>query len=278
MAGNGTDAIAKSILASITGDLDFTIPDLNISGPNYSLSDVTALTSPVSKLTNASLTTGTVDGNGTFDVIMRGFAAHLSVEFEKGRLTGAEYSKVYVAAMGAAIQGAVQYLLGKDAAEVAALNGKIAALTAHVNLEAAKQAATLQRINAHIARAQYGVTTAQLANEDAKYGAALFQNTELLPIQKTLAQEQVNTQRAQTMDTRTDGGSVMGMLGKQKGLYAQQIISYQRDSEYKIGKLFVDAWVTNRTVDHENVPTPDAFSVARMSSLLETLRTNNGVA
>jgi hypothetical protein len=67
-----------------------------------------------------------------------------------------------------------------------------------------------------------------------------------MPVQKLNLQEQAEAQRAQTMDTRSDGvTAVAGSVGKQNALYAQQVISYQKDAELKAGKVFSDIWTVS---------------------------------
>jgi hypothetical protein len=48
------------------------------------------------KLTNADLTTGAINGTGAFDKLMVGVAAQLQGEYDAGRITGAEYTKAYI--------------------------------------------------------------------------------------------------------------------------------------------------------------------------------------
>jgi len=70
------------------------------------------------------LTTGTLDGAGAFDVIMKAVSLHINEEFTKGRITGKEYATVYLGSVNAALQTAVAYLtIGK---EVEKLNAEIA--------------------------------------------------------------------------------------------------------------------------------------------------------
>ncbi len=77
------------------------------------------------------------------------------------------------------------------------------------------------------------------------------------------------------MDTRTDGvTTITGAVGKQKALYTQQITSYQRDSEVKAGKIFIDAWMTMKTIDEGLLP-PDGFTNTNLDEILDTLKTNN---
>ena len=71
-----------------------------------------------------------------------------------------------------------------------------------------------------------------------------------------------------------DGTTVTGLLGKQKELYSQQITSYKRDAEVKAGKLWIDAWITMKTIDEGLLP-PDQFTNTEINEVLATLKTNN---
>lgn len=122
----------------------------------------------------------------------------------------------------------------------------------------------------------------QIRGAKAQADQAVFTTTYLLPLQRSqleeaikLAKEQTETQRAQTIDTRSDGVTpVTGTLGKQKELHAQQIISYQRDSQLKAARPFIDAWITMKTIDEGTLP-PVGFSNANLDQVLGILRTDN---
>ena len=82
---------------------------------------------------------------------------------------------------------------------------------------------------------------------------------ELMPVQKLSLQEQAEAQRGQTMDTRSDGTTpIAGSIGKQNSLYAQQVVSYQKDSQLKAAKVFSDVWITCRSIE-EGFPLPKQF-------------------
>lgn len=63
------------------------------------------------------LTTKSVEGTGVFDVLMAAIKEHLLEEYTADRITGDEYSKVYLGAMQGAMQTAVQYLLNSQQEE-----------------------------------------------------------------------------------------------------------------------------------------------------------------
>ena len=144
--------------------------------------------------------------------------------------------------------------------------------------EAADMAA-LQRTD--LLPKQVAQLTAQISMIDAQTAGQVFQNEQLMPKQVAqldgqiaMLREQTEAQRAQTSDTRTDGLPVVGLLGKQKELYAQQITSYKRDAEVKAARMFVDAWITQKTLD-EGLLAPNGFTNVSLDQVLSTLKTNN---
>lgn len=118
----------------------------------------------------------------------------------------------------------------------------------------------------------------EIANDTASYNLANIQPAQLQTIlqQRLMLNEQTEAQRGQTTDTRTDGLPVTGVLGKQKDLYTQQITSYQRDAEMKVGKLFSDAWITQKTIDEGLIP-PNSFTNAEIEKVLVDIRSKSNV-
>ena len=113
----GAETEGNALFQTLTAGVNFEIPQIDINGPNFQIPGGTdsALYHQVSKLTNDDLTTGTLEGAGTFDALMRGFKVHLKEEYNQSRITGAEYTKAYTALVESAMGQGVQYLLGRDA-------------------------------------------------------------------------------------------------------------------------------------------------------------------
>jgi hypothetical protein len=123
-------------------------------------------------------------------------------------------------------------------------------------------------------------------------GIAQFQLTQLLPItlgkeqhllnfqlpaQTQLLDEQKETARANTLDNRSDALTpITGSVGKQKDLYTQQIDSFIKDAQYKTGKMYLDGWITQKTLD-ENLAAPVELGVTSVSAILASLRSNNAL-
>jgi hypothetical protein len=278
----GADTEANELFTALTTGIDFTLPVIDLTDPEFEI-PVSTLPAPT-VLGNEHLTTKTIDGTGTFDVLMSSMLAHLKGEFDKGRITGAEYTKAYVNLTQTVLSNAVQFLLGKDVAYwqavVAQNQAKIAeagVVEARVKLQIAKAqlAAVYYEANTH--KANYALTKMKLSTEEAQYCIADYNLTNILPAQKLQITEQAEAVRAQTMDTRSDGvTAVVGVLGKQKALYTQQIESYKRDAENKAAKLFTDAWITMKTIDEGLLP-PTEFSNASLDAILADIKTANSI-
>src|SRR5690606_31916061 len=106
---------------------------------------------------------------------------------------------------------------------------------ARIDLETARVMLARVQYEAASAEANYALTKIKISTEDATYGNLFkqgegidFTNENVLPKQADLLQEQIEVQRSQTLDDRTDGAPIAGSVGKQKDLYSQQIDSYKR--------------------------------------------------
>lgn len=302
----GAETEANTLYGVLTTD-SAAIPAINLDDPLLQIPS--ALTDDIYKkvvrVTNEDLTTGSVDGTGTFDVLMRGFKSHLTKEFKDGRIIGAEYTKAYIALTESAMQQAVQFLLGREQSFWASAAGQVAVINAKVELAATRVKAAALMIDAQTGKATYALTKMKLSSESMQYCTGkyqldtylplqtamltsqktgqdkqneilLYQHAYMLPKQLGLVTEQFETQRAQTMNHRSDGGTVEGVIQKNKDLLEQQKISYQRDSEIKAARPFIDAWITMKTVD-EGLNAPNGFTNASLDTILAKLKTNNGL-
>lgn len=285
---SGADELANNLLVSLTAGKQFAFPEIDIDDELFNQPGSTGpLYDNVSKIEIADLTTGQVGGDGVFDKLMVSLVKHLKVEYEANRISGAEYTKAYVGVITAALQTAQQFVLSKDQSywqallvQAQARAAEIESIRARLELETARIMLVRAQFEASTAEVNYGLTKIKLSTEDATYanlskqGVGLdFTNENILPVQKNLLQEQVEVQRAQTLDIRTDEMTITGSVGKQKDLYTQQITSYKRDAETKAVKIFTDAWITQKTID-EGLLAPDQFTNTQVNEMLLKLRTN----
>lgn len=258
-----SDDTALDLLQSITGKLDFTVPNVDFNDPYFQLTPdlLKLLHDPVDKLTVDTITVRQIDGSGIFDGFMKTFSVHLIDEYKNKRLTGAEYAKAYTALAGLAMQCAVQFALGKDKAFWDAINSQIGAINANVNNAMAKVQLAIAQAQAHQNRANYALTVEKLATEDAQYA---------------LVKENYEATRAQTLDIRSDNQKVVGSIGKQKDLYTKQIWAYERDAECKAAQIFSNAWITQKGID-EGLLAPANLQNAAVNDVLSVMRRNVGL-
>lgn len=184
--------------------------------------------------------------------LMDGLGQELKKEHDAGRITGAKYAETYIALTQAALASAVQFVLGKDQAFWMSAKTQADAITSHNQNELARQ-------NVALARAQFALTKLKLATEDSQFGQSEYTRLTMLPAQKSMTDEQKESQRAQTSNTRSDGSTpVAGIMGAQKDLYVQQKQSYIDDTKIKAARVFSDLWTTQKTLN-DLVSVPDAF-------------------
>lgn len=347
----GADTEANALLASLLAGEDVSLPEINYGDDDFQIPSevLTGLKGALKKLNNSDLTTETLDGTGVFDSMMRAVKAHLHTEFEKGRITGQEYTKVYIAGIQTAMGQSIQFLLQRDLVFWQAQQAQLQALTARLTFETAKMQLGMAKYEALNAKSTYALTKLRLSTEDIAYCTAKYQLEtmlpkqavmldkqvegqsiqnqqgdytlkslmpqqlatgqyqldkmlpaqwdmitkqvigqekqnltldyqleKMLPAQLLMVSEQTEAQRAQTLNVRTDGEVVTGLMGKQKDLYSQQITSYQRDAEVKAAKLFTDAWITMKTID-EGLEPPTQFANDSLNGILGVLKTNNQI-
>ena len=217
----------------------------------------------VTPITINDITTGSVNGTGIFDKLMQTVAAQLLSEFQAGRITKTDYGQVYLAALNATMQQAIQFALSKDqaalqAATLAAQYELIALQKEQLKLQNEKLA-----IEKDIASQQVLLTAAQVAKTKSDIDA----NT----AQIALINQKKVTEIAQT----TDGYN--GVVGKQISLYNAQITGFTRDAEQKAAKLALDVLSTQISVDDTTTVENTNMHNAAIGAFVAKLATGVGV-
>ena len=94
------------------------------------------------------LTTGTIEGTGVFDEILKTMQVRLDDQYAKDRIKGTDYSKVYLGSMESAMGQSIAFLMGKDKAYNEAL--LIQAQVEKTELEKCVVEATCRKIDAEV--------------------------------------------------------------------------------------------------------------------------------
>lgn len=249
------DIRSKELLQKVTDGLDFTIPNVDFNDKAFQIPDelIDALQKVPDQLTTGSLTERVIHGNGVFDAIMEAMEAHLKREYEEGRITGAEYTKAYIATLQSSVQFAVQFLLGKDQAYYQALGAQTQALIGNLEAYNAKVKLAIAQAQAHMTKAQYAAQVLQLAGIEANTDNAKQQELNLKQ-QEKLLKEQTEQAHAQVSDTQLDGSTpVTGYTGNQNSLLKQQVVAFKKDAIVKAAKIYTDSFATQLSMSTATV-------------------------
>lgn len=182
MAGCGAELDANKLITDLTQDATFPIPNIDLSGDDFKFpADILNKTPEPLKLED--LTTATLDGPGAFDTLMRGFKAHLQEEWDRGRITGDDYTKAYISLAESAMSQGLAFIMGKDGAYWQSVSTAVQAYTARVALETAKATLAAQQYDAANQKAGYALTKLKLSNESVAYCTAQYNLASILPQQ-----------------------------------------------------------------------------------------------
>lgn len=222
------DNIAKGLLENLTEGVDFTLPEIDLEGDSWKIPESlqAALSGEASSLDISDLTTKQIDGTGSMDVILKSTSVHLKEEYEKGRITGAEYTKAYIALVTAGIQSGLQFILQRDVTKWAAITAQMQAITAKVQLETAKAEYIRQKAAALTAKAEYANATMQLANLDAQYCLLQEQKNQAVA-QTALTNQQKTNLTAEALNIPKQGS----LLDAQKTMVDKQVIGQEKAND-----------------------------------------------
>ena len=210
----GADTSANTLMQNLLAGKDFTVPNVELNSDNLKLPQGanSEMYSSILRLNISDLTQGKVGGEGAFDALMTSIRAHLLQEYEKGRITGGEYTKAYAELVAAGMAQATQFLLNKDQVYWTAQQSQIQTITAMIQMESERVRLAALKFDALTSEANYALTKLKLANEDIQYCINKFNLEQMLPGQKLLLDAQVTGQQ-----TANDKGryELTNMLPKQ---------------------------------------------------------------
>lgn len=285
-----SDNTAQCLYNKLKEEIGQNLPNINLSDDDFKIpsNKDNDLYKQIKSLKIEDLTTKVVDGTGAFDCIMTAVSSHLNQEYKQNRITGATYAETYLGAMQSTLASAVQFLLGKDQAywqavqiQMSARKAEIDAVVAKVQLEIAKLQYNTTLAQMKNETANFALTKMKIATEDANHCNLLTQNKLLqeqinnLVLQGNVLKENIETARAQTTNTRTDGSPITGLAGAQVTLYGAQKTAYERDTEYKFSKMLIDYWIAQKGID-EGLNPPAVLNNDYIGSVVSNTRNRIG--
>lgn len=339
------DDLAIDLFNSLTEDLP-AVPTIDLTSDDYNFEEDndSDLYGDVDPVTIQMLTEVNLEGAGVFDQMMAAIDLHINREFKENRITGDQYATVYGGTLAVVLGQAVNFTLQKDmarwnaiAAQMQARKAEIDAVTARVLLEKTKFEAATAQFQMENSKATVALTKMSIANANGQHLLLMsqveeqrFKVDELLEITKDqqlytlntlmpdqhemlleqiesersktlntrtdggtiaglvgkqkeminqqidLLQEQIESERSKTLDTRTDGTVVVGQVGKQKDLVDEQIESFIKDAKYKTAKLYFDGFITQYTI-LDSTPVPDELTQTEIDAVLAANRSAVGL-
>ena len=180
----------------------------------------------------ADVTTGSLDGTGSFDVLMQIMTLHLMREYTAGRITGDVYAKAYVEVLNATLAQATQFVVSQ--AQVAANDELIAA--------------QIRQIDSQID------TSTRLADSNILTNEAQVRQ---IDGQIELLGYQGISEQAKYLDS-VDGLTIAGTIGKQKEIYAAQAKGFKDSALQSVAKTMIDTWSVRRTTDEATLTSPES--------------------
>ena len=222
----------------------------------------------MAEITIGDITTNAMNGTGYYDVLMKSTGVQIQNEFNSGRITGNDYSQVYLGGLQAVLQQSVAFALGRQQADAQAqLTLAQVELTGEQILKVREE---IKLVIAQISKMgkEELLIDAQIRQVDANIlkteQEILLIATQILKVEQDiiksgyegeLIQQKGDTERAQILD-EVNGLPVEGVVGKQKALYGAQTDGFARDAEQKLSKIMADSYAIRRTTD-TNAPPPE---------------------
>jgi hypothetical protein len=156
-------------------------------------------------ITLENITDGSLEGNGSFDKLMKAVTSHLQQEYDNGRIMGADYANVYTASMQGAMSQAMQFELSKVAQGA----------QADIALEQAKQALVQTSIVTATEADQIAISMNQKKLSDEQ----LTQSA----VQGNILDEQAKQSLVQTAIVTATQADQIALSANQKSLSDEQL-------------------------------------------------------
>ncbi len=177
------------------------------------------------------LTSGSVSGSGVFDKIMSSINTHIESQYAKGILGKSEVAEVYVAAIGAVMPQAVQFLLSGQTAlwqaklvQIQAQNAFLERTKLVAELETAKLVAYRAQAEAYMAQVNAITSQTNYANAKLQLSKTL-QEINTLEARQAVDEANYDEAYTKTHDTLPGGGAPAGHTGRDFDLKEAALIT-----------------------------------------------------
>lgn len=246
---------ADQLYKELMGDQCFCVSDIcpptidwESDEYNLNIDPDSPLFKPVERVQLDELTNP--EKTGAFDVVMKSVRDLFREEYDRSRITGAEYARSFTQAVEAALGNSVQFLLQKDAAYWQSQQGQFDAMVKKMQVDLIKHQIILAQMETINHQITFTAGKIGLMVQKENYCTAVANREITIAKQAELSDAQIK-------------------------LYNQQVTSYQRDAEVKAARVFTDAWITIKTID-EGLKAPNGFVNESVDEVLAVLKNKNG--
>lgn len=213
--------LAGKVISGLNTDFELAKPDFSGEHLTIPPKDANPLYDPVEQISIDDLTTATVDGTAAFDQLMKSVKLHIDEQFDKHRINGDQFAKMYIELTTAAMSTASQIVLGRDTARWQAV--LIQSQARRAEIEAVQAAVSLET-----AKAQHALVLMNVVNADAEW-RRIRTSTEL-------TEEQI----ASVISARALEASQKLMVEAQTVLVNEQVTSEEKKQEMLDAQIAVE--------------------------------------
>lgn len=200
---------------------------------------------------HTDVTNGDPDGSGVFDTMMKSVTAHLEKQYMESRIRDEDYATVYLGAIEASMAQSVQFVIGKEQAETAALLALSQRDLTEAELDLVRQKtetekAQTEEVDDGILGAQQDLLAKDLLIKDQDILNSVQQVAKSVA-EVSLIEEKVITEEGNNQNKLT------GLVGKQQALLDQDILVKQQNVLESIEKVaLVKEQVKSEEGNNEN--------------------------
>lgn len=209
---------------------DFSLPEWQV--PFDADSD---LNKEIRKVTIEDLTNDT--GSGAFDKLAKAVKAILHDEYERGRITGADYAQTTAALIDSALANATQFVLQKDVVFWQAQKGLYDAWETKVNVELAKNQVSLVQMQQASQRIDFANGKLRLMVGLEEYSNAVANREIVIPKQNELVDAQINQVRAETEATSFNINNILPKQAAMVGAQTEQVKAETESTRFSIDNI-----------------------------------------
>jgi len=210
-------------------------------------------------------------GTGIFDTLVNAVVGNIKIEYDSGRIAGAEYANVYLGSLQTVINTAATLWMQQPETEakIDLIKEQITASQAETEREDSLTEAKINQINEQIVYSK-----AETNREDSVANAKINQ------INEQIAYSQAEADRENSLAVAKNAVSAeqKELLKKQQALVERQTKGFDDNAKQKVLKQLMDSWSVAYSVAQDANGIPDSIKVDVVDSVTKDLCDKLGIS